>query len=114
MVVGSRGSGPAIALSIKAASRTVRVIAPLWERAAQMSELGQYATRPNDGFSPKTPQSADGIRIEPAPSEPCASGPRPAAIAAPAPPLEAPEVRSRFHGLRVVGPIRLSHMSLWP
>ena len=38
------------------------------------------------------------MRIEPAPSEPWASGPRPAATAAPAPPDEAPEVRSRFQG----------------
>jgi hypothetical protein len=32
------------------------------------------------------PQSAAGMRIEPAPSDPCATGPSPAATAAPAPP----------------------------
>ena len=58
------------------------------------------------------PQRAAGMRIEPAPSEPCATGPSPAATAAPAPPDEAPEVRSRFQGLRQGGPSRLSHMSL--
>src|SRR6185437_12388269 len=47
------------------------------------------------------PASEDGMRIEPPPSVPMASGPRPAATAALAPPLEPPGVRSRFHGLRV-------------
>ena len=55
---------------------------------------------------------AIGMRMEPAPSEPWASGPSPAATAEPAPPEEAPEVRSRFHGLAHGGPSRLSHMSL--
>jgi hypothetical protein len=58
------------------------------------------------------PQSADGMRIEPEPSEPWASGPRPAATADPAPPDEAPDVRVRFQGFLHGGPIRLSHMSL--
>ena len=52
------------------------------------------------------------MRIEPEPSEPWATGPRPAATADPAPPEEAPEVRARFHGFLHGGPIRLSHMSL--
>src|SRR5438094_5831592 len=42
-----------------------------------------------------------GIRMEPPPAVPIASGPSPAATAALAPPLEPPGVRSRFHGLRV-------------
>src|SRR5262249_7915628 len=75
------GSGPAMAPSNRAASATVRVMGPLWDRPAQISALGQFGTRPNDGFRPKTPQSAAGIRIDPAPSEPCARGPRPAAPA---------------------------------
>src|SRR5438132_7388241 len=60
------------------------------------------------------PHNAEGIRIDPAPSLPCASGPIPAATAAPAPPLDAPDVRSSRHGLRVGGPSKLSHMSLCP
>src|SRR5437762_6583719 len=40
------------------------------------------------------------MRIEPPPSEPCATGHRPAASAAPAPPLEPPGVRERSHGFR--------------
>src|SRR6266849_2455908 len=51
------------------------------------------------------PQNADGTRTEPAPSEPWWSGPSPAAVAAPAPALEPPEVMPRFHGLRVI-PVR--------
>ena len=45
------------------------------------------------------------MRIEPPPSVPTWSGPRPAAAAAEAPPLEPPGVRPRFQGLRV-GPKR--------
>src|SRR3984893_168368 len=47
------------------------------------------------------------MRIEPPPSVPIASGPSPAATAAPAPPLGPPGVRSRFHGLRVMPKSRL-------
>ena len=42
------------------------------------------------------------MRIEPPPSAAIATGPMPAATAAPEPALDPPEVRSRFHGLRVV------------
>src|SRR6516162_7944961 len=52
--------------------------------------------------------------MEPAPSEPWATGPSPAATAAPAPPAEAPDVRSSFHGFRHGGPSKLSHLSLYP
>ena len=41
------------------------------------------------------------MRIEPPPSEPCASVPMPAASAAPAPPLEPPGVRVVSCGLSV-------------
>src|SRR5215216_43971 len=94
----SRASAPAIALSIIAASRTVLVIGPRCERSP--TALGGYwGTRPNDCLNPKMPQNAAGMRIEPAPSLPCASGPRPAATAAAAPPLDPPGVLARFHGL---------------
>ncbi len=45
--------------------------------------------------------------MEPPPSVPTCSGPRPAAAAAEAPPLEPPGVRSRFQGLRVMPKSRL-------
>src|SRR5262249_57294832 len=109
---GSRGSGPAMAWSRSAPSRTVRVIGPLWDRAFQRSWLGQYGTRPSEGFIPKMPQSAEGIRIEPEPSEPWARGPSPAATAEPAPPEEGPAVPARVQGFRHGGPRRVEHMSL--
>src|SRR5262245_6600859 len=43
------------------------------------------------------------MRIDPAPSEPCATGRSLAATAAPDPPLDPPEVCHGFHGLRVGG-----------
>src|ERR687893_3269178 len=94
----SRASAPAMALSIIAASRTVLVIGPRCERSP--TALGGYCgTKPNDGLSPKMPQKLAGMRIEPAPSLPWASGPRPAATAAAAPPLDPPGVFARFQGL---------------
>ncbi len=54
-------------------------------------------------MKPNRPQNAAGMRIEPAPSDACASGRSRAATAAAEPPLDPPEVCSRFHGLRVGG-----------
>src|SRR5215218_5967441 len=56
--------------------------------------------RPRDGLIPNSPQQDAGIRIDPPPSDPCASGSTRAATCAAAPPLEPPGVRSVFHGLR--------------
>src|SRR5260370_27462883 len=61
--------------------------------------------QPYEALWPKIPANDAGMRIEPPPSVPTWSGPRPAAAAAEAPPLEPPGVRSRFHGFRV-GPKR--------
>src|SRR5262245_9643437 len=71
---------------------------PLVDRPGQPAPLG---TRPSDGLRPDRPHTADGIRIEPPPSEPVASGTRPAAIAAAAPPDDPPADRSSDHGLWV-------------
>ena len=65
----SRSSGPANACSMRAASATVRVIGPTCEIRPLLG-CGQYGMRPYDGFMPKTPQKAAGMRTEPAPSEP--------------------------------------------
>ena len=48
------------------------------------------------------------MRIEPPPSEPCASVPMPAASAAAAPPLDPPGVRVSSYGLRVAPNRRFS------
>ena len=61
--------------------------------------------RPRVGFSPTRPQHEAGIRIEPPPSLPWASGSIPDATAAAAPPLEPPGVRFVSQGLRT-GPKR--------
>src|SRR5438445_13073444 len=57
-------------------------------------------TRPKVGFSPTSPQKLAGMRIDPAPSEPSASGASPAATAAAPPPVDPPGVSVRSHGLR--------------
>ena len=54
---------------------------------------------PRVGLSPTIPQQLAGIRIEPPPSEPCATGTSPAETAAPAPPLEPPAIRDVSHGV---------------
>ena len=54
------------------------------------------------------PQKLEGMRMEPPPSPPVAMEQRPAATAAPAPPLDAPDVRSGFQGLRQSSPSRFS------
>jgi hypothetical protein len=56
--------------------------------------------RPREGFRPTSPVAAAGIRIDPPPSEPGATGSRPVATAAAAPPLEPPAPRSRSYGVR--------------
>src|SRR5438445_12977583 len=57
--------------------------------------------RPHDALNPKMPANEAGIRIDPPPSVPMWSGPRPAAAAAEAPPLEPPGDRPSAQGLRV-------------
>src|SRR5262249_4304675 len=101
---GSPSAGPAIASSMRATSRTVRAIGPTVERLPHPSAAaGARVIRPRDGFNPTIPQQADGIRIDPPPSLPWATGLSPAATAAPAPPLEPPAVCSRFQGFRAGG-----------
>ncbi len=75
---------------------------------------GQVGTRPAVGLWPTMPLHVAGIRIEPPPSVPTASGPSPAASAAAAPPLLPPGLRSRFHGFRVMPVSGLSVTNLWP
>ncbi len=69
---------------------------------------GAAEMRPRAGLSPTSPQQAAGIRIEPPPSLPCATGTIPAATAAAEPPEEPPGVRSRSQGLRVGPKMRAS------
>ncbi len=64
-------------------------------------ESGHAGTRPKEGLRPKSPVKLHGMRIEPPPSVPTASGPIPEASAAAAPPEEPPGVFCGFQGLRV-------------
>src|ERR1700721_2343973 len=75
---------------------------------------GAAETRPGPGLRPPTPQQAAGIRIEPPPSLPCATGTIPDATAAAAPPEEPPGVLSKSHGLRVGPKIRASETGRIP
>lgn len=84
-----------------AASITVRAIGPLTLRPYQASSWGSSDTRSRCGFSPNRPHQVDGMRIEPPPSDPNASGASPAATAAALPPLLPPGVRRGSQGLRV-------------
>src|SRR5213082_1094555 len=79
-----------------------------------MGESGYAGTRPNEGLSPGMPQNIDGMRMDPAPSVPTASGPMPEATAAAAPPDDPPGVIRGFHGLRVMPVKRLSVVPLIP
>ena len=63
---------------------------------------------------PNSPVKEQGMRIEPPPSVPTASGPMPAATAATAPPEEPPGVLAGFHGLRVMPVSALSVTAFQP
>src|ERR1700682_4555968 len=106
--MSSAAAEAAMTDSASAASRTDRVIGPSTERVFQPLNPGSFGTSPNVGLWPTTPQNDAGMRTEPPPSVPSAIGAIPAATDAPAPPLEPPGVRARFHGLRVSPNTRLS------
>src|SRR6266404_4187154 len=86
--------------SSAAASRTVRATGADVPRPSEPEPYGDGDTRPRDGLIPRRPQHDAGMRIEPPPSLPCATGHSPAAVAAAAPPLDPPGVRDVSHGLR--------------
>src|SRR5436305_6822316 len=83
-----------------AASRTDTESGPICDSSSDPLTYGADETRPRDGLIPKSPQHEAGMRTDPPPSEPCASGSTPAATAAAAPPEDPPGVRSRSNGLR--------------
>src|ERR1044071_5973538 len=87
--------------SMSAASATLFAIGPTWATVPR-GEGGHAGTRPKVGLMPKRPENAQGMRIEPPPSVPTASGPMPEATAAAAPPEDPPGVFAGFQGLRVM------------
>jgi hypothetical protein len=100
---GSPGRRTASTSSSAAASRTVRAIGPAVARPTGSPYIGAPLTRPRDGLNPTSPQHDAGMRIDPPPSEPWASGTSPAATAAAAPPEEPPAVRVGSHGVTLGG-----------
>src|SRR5450432_989710 len=75
---------------------------------------GLVGTTPKVGLKPTTPLNALGTRMEPPPSVPTASGPKPAATAATAPALLPPGVCAECQGLRVTPVSGLSPMPFKP
>ena len=78
-----------------------RAIGPTHDRSSSPSGGGPLGTRPWLGFRPDIAHMADGIRMEPPPSEPVPAGTMPDMTAAAVPPDEPPGERPRFHGFQV-------------
>src|SRR2546428_12664438 len=99
---GSPTSGPDVASSSAALSRTERVTACSATKPLNISpKSGPSGLRARVGLRPNSPQHEAGMRIEPPPSLACAIGTKPAATAAAEPPLEPPVVRVLSHRLRL-------------
>ena len=117
---GARCTGvlePASAASSGSQSATVRAIGPAWSSVGPSGTIPRIGTRPRDGLIVEVPQSADGMRSEPAVSVPVAAGVIRAASAAAEPPLEPPAERSSAQGLptwSVVPPAANSCVCRWP
>ena len=76
---------------------------PLVARPIGSPYIGAPVIRPRVGLSPTIPQQLAGIRIDPPPSEPCASGTSPAETADADPPLEPPAISEVSHGVTAGG-----------
>src|SRR6266404_2005764 len=98
-------------VSISARSSTLLACGPTCA-TVPIGESGNAGTRPNEGLIPGMPQNVDGMRMEPAPSVPTATGPMPDATAAAAPPEDPPGVIFVSQGLRVIPVSRLSVVPL--
>ena len=77
IAIGERASGPAMALSISAASATVRAIGPCTLSVDHASSRGHTGTRPGEVRKPTILQNAAGLRSEPPVSLPSAIGTMP-------------------------------------
>ena len=94
---------PTVTSRTAAVSRLVLAIGPLTVNKPLPGGNGPpLGIRPCEVFMPVNPHNAAGIRIEPPPSDPVASGTRPAASAAAVPPDDPPGVWARLQGLRVI------------
>src|SRR5271169_70536 len=100
-------------VSSNARSSTLRACGPICE-TVPMGDSGNAGTRPNEGLIAGIPQNDEGMRTEPAPSVPIATGPIPDATAAAAPPDDPPGVILVFHGFLVMPVSGLSVVPLMP
>src|SRR3954454_7323019 len=101
METGERASGPAMAVSCRARSRTVRDMGPCTASVVHASAAGHVGTRPAEGRKPATLQKLAGWRSDPPRSLPSAIGTMPHVSATAAPPLLPPQVLLVSQGLRV-------------
>src|SRR5207245_7602271 len=76
--------------------------------------IGPWLTRARVGFSPTSPHSLAGMRIEPPPSLACATATMPLATAAAEPPEDPPVECPGFHGLRAGGKLFGSVVTVVP
>ncbi len=90
---------PAIVSSNCSHSSAVNASGPTVSSDQAVGTTPRVGTRPQVGRIPVTPQNAAGMRTEPAVSVPRDASTRPAATAAPLPPLEPPQTCSGFQGL---------------
>jgi len=91
------------------------VTAPSVTPPAQASPVsGPWLTRPRVGFSPTTPHSLAGMRMDPPPSLACATATMPLATAAADPPDEPPAEWPGSQGLRAGGKLRGSVVTVVP
>src|SRR4029453_15796535 len=98
----SVAAGPTTASRASATSRIWRAIGPRVDSSGHPGgSRPPRGTRPRAGLRAHSPLPADGMRIDPPPSDPVASGTSPAARAAADPPDNPPAERSSAHGLRV-------------
>ncbi len=96
----ARSGRAAMIDSASAASPTVVASGPFSSMPKQPCTPTSRGTVPDPGLMPNTPQTAAGMRIEPRPSLPWATGTIAEATAAALPPEDPPAVRVGSHGLR--------------
>src|SRR5215831_10731975 len=99
-VAGSAGSIPARTSRRSAASLTVRAIGPAVSWLWEMGTMPLRLTRPTVGFTPTSPEVAEGDMMEPSVSVPTATAHRLADTATPEPERDPEGLRSRAYGLR--------------
>src|ERR1043166_2837286 len=94
----------AMAVSTRAASRTVRACGPTVSWVCEIGTTPWRLVSPTVGLIPTTPLLDDGLMIEPSVSVPSAATHRFAETATPEPELDPPGLRSSTYGLRVCRP----------